>query len=139
MLWLAGAQFFADTTTTYCAPVSRRTDLSFTLIHSSSYTTSLLCQCVPRAMSRCRHRLHVVDPICLDSPISSRPSFDAVACGLDLPDVENLSDIQHQWIFNNEIQVWHDPFVSYPDGSSDQTFARLVRTLERIDSNKITI
>ena len=54
-----------------------------------------------------------------------------VTCGLDLPDVENLSDIQHRWIFNSEIQVRHDTFVSYP---ADQTLARLVRALERIDS-----
>jgi hypothetical protein len=50
-----------------------------------------------------------------------------------------ISDIQHRWIFNSEIQARHDTFVSYPEGSSDQTFARLVRALERIDSNKITI
>lgn len=46
---------------------------------------------------------------------------------------------------HSEIQARHrgafvDTFVSYGpgEGSSDQTFARLVPALERIDSNKIT-
>ena len=57
------------------------------------------------------------------------------ACGLDLPVVENLSDIQHRWIFNSEIQVRHDTFVCYP---ADQTFARLVRALDE-STHKIII
>ena len=67
--------------------------------------------------------------------------LDAVAWALDLPDVKILSDIKHRSILNGEIQARHrgafvDIFVSYHEDSSDQTFSRLVPTLERID--KIT-
>jgi hypothetical protein len=67
--------------------------------------------------------------------------LDAVAWALDLPDVKILSDIKLRSILNSEIQARHrgafvDTFVSYREDSSDQTYSRLVPTLERID--KIT-
>lgn len=46
VLWLAGAQLFADTITTYCAPVGRSTDLSFIQVRTQPLLASTFASTV---------------------------------------------------------------------------------------------